>query len=122
MFRLLTATILLLAFMAQTFNGAFIIAGYITNTAAYARNCVNKSKPRLHCNGKCQLLKKLRQEEKKDAQNPERNNKQPEQVLSSRSFFAVLPYAPIMQLHQYPAASNAPLSKAARDIFHPPGA
>jgi len=30
--------------------------------------CINKDKPELHCNGKCQLMKKLEQQKKEDFQ------------------------------------------------------
>ncbi len=41
-----TGVILLLAFVAQTFSKTFIVAGYYANTAAYAKNCENKAKPK----------------------------------------------------------------------------
>ncbi len=34
----------------------------------------------LHCNGHCQLMKKLKQEENKDKQNPERRNDNKDEV------------------------------------------
>jgi len=58
MFKQLTAILLLLAFSAQTFSSPFILLDYYVNTAAYARKCVNKAKPKLQCNGKCQVMKK----------------------------------------------------------------
>ena len=47
MFKPVTASILLIAFVAQTFTGPFIMLDYFVNTAAYAENCVNKAKPNL---------------------------------------------------------------------------
>ena len=47
-----TGFILLLAFVAQTFSKTFIVAGYYANTAAYAKNCENKAKTKMNCNGK----------------------------------------------------------------------
>ena len=31
----------------------------------YAKNCINKARPKLHCNGKCQMMKKMRKRKKK---------------------------------------------------------
>jgi len=59
MFKKITATILLLAFVSQTFAGPFIMLDYFVNTAAYAKNCINKARPKMHCNGKCQAMKKI---------------------------------------------------------------
>lgn len=66
MFKQLTVLFIMLAFLMQTFNKIFIVTEYYTNTASFAKNCENKSKPQLHCNGKCQMMKKLKQEENKD--------------------------------------------------------
>ena len=70
----LIAILLVVAFFAQTFSKGLIVANYFTNTQAYAKNCINKAKPKMHCNGKCQMMKKLKQEENKDSQNPDRKN------------------------------------------------
>ena len=63
---------LLTAFTVQTFNKSLIVFNYFTHTADYAKDCINKAKPMMHCNGRCQMFKKLRQEENNDKQNPER--------------------------------------------------
>ncbi len=93
MLKQIIAFLFLSAFVLQTFSKAFIMADYFVNTQAYAKNCENKAKPKMHCNGKCQMMKKLKQEEKKDEQNPERKmeNKN-EYVLSSKSFYPVLKF------------------------------
>lgn len=56
----------------QIFSRFAIIADYKINTRDYAEHCENKQKSNLHCNGKCQMIKKLNQEEKKEQQTPER--------------------------------------------------
>lgn len=58
------------------------------NTGKYAKNCINKAKPKLHCNGKCQLMKKMQEEEKKDQENQERRlqNKYEESLTSKNNF------------------------------------
>jgi len=89
MFKQLTVLFIMLAFLMQMFNKIFIVTEYFTNTASFAKNCENKAKPQLHCNGKCQMMKKLNQEEKKDQQNSERKSYKDE-VLSSKIFFGAI--------------------------------
>ena len=64
------------------------MADYLLNTNAYAKNCVNKARPAMHCNGKCQMMKKIREEERKNQQDAERKAENLKQVLSSQSSFA----------------------------------
>lgn len=121
--KIITALVFLVTFTCQTFYKAFIVFDYAANTAAYAKNCVNKSRPKMHCNGKCQMMKKLKEQEKKDAQNPDRKaeNKN-ENILSSKSFFIneLATFIP-QQEKEFPRLPVAKEIKIARSIFHPPG-
>ena len=87
MWKQLTAALLLLAFTTSSFCKTAIVVGYYTNTAAFAKNCINKARPKMHCNGKCQMMKKLAQEEKKDQGNTERKPENKNEVISLNSFF-----------------------------------
>ena len=101
------------------------MADYYTNTSKYAKNCVNKAKPKMHCNGKCQMMKKLQQEEKKDQENPERKSEnKSEVVLSSKLFFAsvVLPQTDLKSATKFYTQSNGNSIDHSFDIFHPPQA
>jgi hypothetical protein len=121
MFRQITAIFLLIAFAAQIFSKAAVVLDYYANTASYSKNCENKSKPILHCNGKCQMMKKLQEEEKKDQQNPERKVENKNEVASSKSFFANGLFKKPIITHSYTAYFNTsfPIGITA-DIFHPP--
>lgn len=72
MFKQLAAFFLLIAFVCQTFSDGWVMVEYYTNTAAFAKNCENKVKPALNCNGKCQMMKKMQAAESKEQQMPER--------------------------------------------------
>lgn len=122
MFKQVTAILLLLAFSAQTFSSPFAILDYYVNTAAYAKNCVNKAKPKIHCNGKCQVMKKLQEEEKKGQQNNEQKTVSKVQVLSSRSFFSLLiiPAGTPRKLTAFDPMSF-PVDRSLA-VFHPPQA
>ena len=112
---------LMLAFAVQTFNKAFIVFDYYTNTAAYAQNCENKAKPKMACHGKCQMMKKLKEEEKKEQDNPERKAEyKSEVVLSSRSFFPALNHYTILVDINFPVFFCKKESKMSRSVFHPP--
>jgi hypothetical protein len=123
MFRKLTATVLLMAFVAQTFSAPFIRLDYFFNQGDYARNCVNKARPMLHCNGKCQVMKKIREEEKKEQESQERKMASKVEVLSSRSFYAAFDEQPSVVIHfTYSAFNDDMTVHRARAVFHPPAA
>ena len=120
--RQLTAFFIFISFLVQNFNGTFILFDYYSNVNSYTKNCVNKARPKLHCNGKCQLMKKLQQEEKKDQQNPEQRKETKNEVISSGSFFATVKL-PVVILINSGWNTNYSLQSAidrSLDIFHPP--
>ena len=53
----------MMVFAVQMFSKALIMLDYAVNTTTYALNCINKQKPKLECNGKCQMAKKMLEEE-----------------------------------------------------------
>ena len=122
-YRQLAAFLFFAAFFAQTFSGTFVIADYYVNTAKYAKNCVNKATPKLHCNGQCQMMKKLKQEEKQDEENPERKAENKNEVsLCSKSFFADINIPAIEKTNSKKLISYTDGNSIDRcyDIFHPP--
>lgn len=109
--------------MVQYFSKSMLIADYYSNTAGYAKNCENKARPKLQCNGKCQLMKKLNAEEKKDQDNPERKaeNKN-EWFVFYRASFANAP-KPIIIITSNKISIrhlNDHCADRSLDIFHPP--
>ncbi|MFT3746867.1 MAG: hypothetical protein QM768_01055 [Agriterribacter sp.] len=108
--------------LLQTFSNAIIVVDYYTNTGNYAKNCENKYVPQMHCNGKCQLMQKLKKEEKKEQQNPERKLENKNEIpLSSKSFFATLsiPYGDADKI-LFPVYTAEKTIKFSRTFFHPP--
>lgn len=122
MLKQFSAFILILAFAAQTFNQLTIVVDYYANTAAYAKNCENKAKPMLHCNGRCQMMKKLKQEENKDKQNPERRNDNKDEVLffSKNSFN--IQNSNFFVVKQYPIINSSLTKDISLAFFKPPKA
>ena len=76
----------------------------------------------MHCNGKCQMLKKIKKQEgESDANTPAPKFNQQELILSSKSFYPTLEifkshYSIIF--HTYNSSIN---SNFLSSIFHPPG-
>jgi hypothetical protein len=121
MIKRIFAITLLLAFAMQMFSKAFIVFDYFANTQSFAKNCVNKAKPKMHCNGKCQMMKKLQQEEKKESQVPERKGENKMEELSTKSFFAIVPSIFSVQISSnYPTIPEMSPIKMPRENFRPP--
>lgn len=120
LYKQLGALLILFAFLTQTFSRTFILVDYYTNTEAYAKNCENKDKPVMHCNGKCQMMKKITAQEKKDQQNPERKV-QNEIALSAKSYFAKVSSVetPVSRI-VYPTLAGGEEVRMPHTIFHPP--
>jgi hypothetical protein len=67
----LLSIVLLFAFGSQCFSQWGVLAGYELNKSYIARVlCVNRDKPAMHCDGKCYLSLKMRQDQqRKDSDN-----------------------------------------------------
>jgi hypothetical protein len=122
MFSKIAASILLMAFVLQTFASPFIMIDYFVNTAAYAKNCVNKTKPKTHCNGKCQMMKKIQEQENKDQQHSQRKAQNKLPVLSSKSFFCSVKIFSTVKENKYSIYNIKFTYKRASSVFHPPQA
>jgi hypothetical protein len=118
------ASILLFAFLGQTFNQGWYYLGYLVQKEEYAKRCVNKSRPQLHCNGKCQMMMKLKaQEEKERGLPPELKLASKIEVISSRSFFLTewLVSSPIKAITFINYKIGNPIDRSL-SFFHPPDA
>ena len=119
-YKQIAALFFLAALLAQTFSKGFIIADYYTNAATYAKNCVNKAMPKMHCNGKCQLMKKLKQEESRDNQNQERKSDHKNEVLFLTASHYEIQLFSSSLITCYPPYNNPAANKIAFDFFQPP--
>lgn len=62
----LTSVLLIVCIISCSFTRFFIYAGFEMNRSYIASKlCENRNKPWLHCNGKCYLMKKVKQAEEK---------------------------------------------------------
>ena len=76
----------------------------------------------LHCNGKCQVMKKIREEEKQQQENAERFGNLKTEVLSTKSFYPALqtPQSITTVAVKPSVHSNGREIKMPRSFFHPP--
>jgi hypothetical protein len=112
--------LLLVSFFAQTFQQAVTVLGFYSNQSYIASKlCENRYKPMLHCNGKCVLAKKLRQEERKDQQNPGRKLENRVEVFCCSRMTIDIPAFSISGSYDstYPEIGLIDLSFP---VFHPP--
>ncbi|MFT3676478.1 MAG: hypothetical protein QM781_11305 [Chitinophagaceae bacterium] len=118
------AAILLIAFMGQSFNQGWYYIGYLIQKKEYVKRCANKARPMMHCNGKCQLMKKIQAQEKKEqGQPPEMKFASRVEVLSSRSSFLLQLNIPVISTpsHFILFTTGIPVDQSSA-IFHPPPA
>ena len=120
MLKQITAAFLLMVISLQILNRAVIYIDYYTNTAAYFKNCENKAKLSMHCNGKCQMIKKLQQQEKDDHQNPGKRSGMDE-VITVQSFSKLATSLQIATAPVYFLHNDNRMCAMPRSYFHPPG-
>jgi hypothetical protein len=116
--------ILMLLVLAQAFSKWLVVAEYKMNKDFISRNlCVNKAKPKLHCNGKCQMMKRLAEEEKQNSSNNKNNSSK---VSTHEVLFCDEITKPAVPLPSYiiTAYNEDPFilkrDSPVSSIFHPP--
>ena len=66
MFKNIIIIVISSLLFTQTISRGIIIINYIQNTEFYLASCVNKDKPELACDGKCQVAEQMEKENQKD--------------------------------------------------------
>jgi hypothetical protein len=121
MLRRIAILVLLVAFAAQTFHQAAIVVDYYVRTAAYEKSCVNKARPQLRCKGKCQMAKKLAEEEQKEQQAPQLKLEKQAETFSSETFYTLLsPNGQSSPQRHVPVLNTGSPVARPHAIFHPP--
>lgn len=121
MFRLSLIVLLMITLFFQTMNRGIIVLSYLTNTEIYQENCVNKAKPEMHCQGKCQMNKKIKEQEEKEQKDPLKNFKYSEVCMVSPETVLSQPY----EIWIAVSKESVPLSIGnicdySTSLFHPP--
>jgi len=120
MLRRIIAMLLIASLFTANFSRFFIYAGFEMNRDYIAAKlCENRNKPQLHCNGKCYLMKKIKQAE--DKQNNQ--DRQSQKNLFQEAFFpqiaAIKFHTHLLQVMYIPN-NRFLLPQIAGTIFQPP--
>ena len=114
----------LLGILLQTFSQVVIVAQYYANKDYIAKNlCENKNKPKLHCDGKCCLKKKLAKEGKEHAPGP--RNQRSEEVATlffSENKFEVVHFFRADAAAAHYSYDELGTASFHASVFHPPSA
>ncbi|MFN5333857.1 MAG: hypothetical protein ACK5BV_01560, partial [Bacteroidota bacterium] len=95
---------------------------YYVNTANYIKNCINKTKPQSTCQGKCQMMKKMREDQQKEEQSSgSRSENKFEQVIYFHSISDILATHFISNSLNFPSFSEGKIQDFITSTFHPPG-
>jgi len=114
---------MLIAVLLQTFSAAIVVSEYFANKKFITeRLCENRTRPQLHCNGKCYLKKKLANEG--EGQNSEKRNRTTEEVVVlffEHSEFGIMRSADEAdELPLYISRNDLLTIDVERSVFHPP--
>jgi hypothetical protein len=117
----LIASLLLVAFAAQSFSHVIIVANfYINRSYIAAKLCENRYRPMLKCNGKCILAQKIKQQEKKERQDPQCKLENKNEVFTSHcSFLMDIPGTTHKVLSYSLSRTGKPVDSSFK-FFHPP--
>lgn len=120
MFKQLIISILLPVFFLQVFKGPFLVVDYYTNKAKFENNCINKARPLMHCHGKCQMMKQLQAQQKKEQEEIENKlNIKFESLAPVQLLYAIAPHK--INFNKYALQQNYQASNNfSFDILHPP--
>lgn len=120
MLRRAISLFLLLAVISANFSRLYVYAGFGINQKYIAANlCENRSKPWLHCDGKCYLMKKVKQVQEREKS----EERQTQKSLFQESFLLgstkVKFHTLLLQVIITPYHSICSVKNPAA-VFHPP--
>lgn len=93
---------------------------YFANRAAYAKVCINKNKPKMHCNGKCRMIRQLQEEEKREQQEAVNKFEIKIALPANHSNISIVATTFIILNKAIPANIKAVATDVSLTIFHPP--
>jgi len=110
-----------LGLLVQSFNKLFIVLDFQLNRGYIAQNlCENRNKPQMHCNGKCHMMKVMKQEQKKDQDNPERKAENKFELICTDCRQTTYTPAFIITAISYPRLKETIYAGFFTASFHPP--
>lgn len=112
----------MLSLFTQSMSKGIIMLSYFTNKQAYERYCVNKARPQLHCDGKCQMSKKIKAEEERDQKDPLKHSLSSEISLINENHFVTIhpEFVASTGSNNLCPHSIGNVQERSRSFFHPP--
>ena len=119
----LVACVLLLSMVSANLSRFFIYAEFQANQQFIASVlCENRDKPQMHCEGKCYLMKKLKDAEEREKKQEQATQKNSGQDVFLISDILVFTFYAVTPKKQRPAAAHLKLPQISSEILHPPPA
>lgn len=112
--------LILISIFLNGISSVFYYVDFRVNSEYYKKNCINKAKPQLHCNGHCQLMKKIKLEESKDKQNSERKYNYKSEIVSSKNSFVSIKTLLISFAISYPLNDLKATVDYSKKLYRPP--
>jgi hypothetical protein len=120
--KFILVPLLMFLLLAQSFGKCFVVIEYNLNKDFIAKNlCVNKARPKMHCNGKCQMMKKLAEEENQNSTNNNSSKIRLQELVFSAEMNTPVP--PAVSYITLSYGEDRPILKHISptvSIFHPP--
>lgn len=115
------AIFIFLGILLQTYNKAVAVAQYIANQDYIAKNlCVNKAKPKMHCNGKCHLKKQMEQQEAPSSNGSSKDKQEVITLFCADEKVNITHNDLITASPEYFTYNEAAHSLYTASVFHPP--
>ena len=120
--RLIAITILL-ALVSANLSGLFVYAEFKANQKYIAAAlCENRDKPQMHCNGKCYLMKKLKDAQEKEKKQEQETQKKGAQYVSIIHAPTEVSFIGFKLKKEKPTLTSFKLPEFSTEIPHPPPA
>ncbi|MBW8687376.1 hypothetical protein [Chitinophaga rhizophila] len=115
--------LLTLIWLSQLSGRYLVMFEFYLNQEFIAKNlCINRDKPQVQCNGKCQLKKQLAKENKREQENPEQRAELKAEIFYPSVTECLVPvayYTSVPATYNIPTTIGVPIDQASA-IFQPP--
>jgi hypothetical protein len=124
MLRRATIFLILICMFAASYSRFFVVAGFELNRDYIAgKLCENRSKPWMHCDGRCYFVKKIKQAEENEKKQAENEKLNRQEISFFQEPFQLSFVVPVVTAHQLNSFSNYTFHYSNRymdAIFRPP--
>lgn len=112
---------LICGIFTQSIGKLVLISNYFINKEFIIFNyCENKSKPKLHCNGKCHLKKQLKEQEKQESSSKSLSKSVDETQFCTEYDHTIFPRIIYVSISSNWTYLNGETNNESPSIFHPP--